>query len=273
MRPIPTLTEQNIRTFVGEQNFLNGQQAVCDGAIVNPMQQGMTLKAYCYGSLPEPYRIQVTCDASGITTALCSCSAGTLGYGNRGCEHAAALLLVWHELPETFTHMDDIDTLLERQSKAQLITLIKQLLEKQPEVEWQLTMPPLPGHKSVPIDTEEYRRQVDAAFRHGGREWDAVYGISSDLYEITATAARFAHQRNYANAAAIYEVVAMETLSHYLSYRDEDGALGRIVQDCVEGLGACLENEREDKVIREQNLQAIFAVYRFDVDKGGFGLT
>jgi hypothetical protein len=97
--------------------------------------------------------------------------------------------------------------------------------EKQPEVEWQLTMPPLPGRKSVPIDTQEYRDQVDEAFRHASHQWDAVYGISSDLYNITATAARFARQRDYANAAAIYEVVVLETLSHYLSYHDEDGAL------------------------------------------------
>ena len=127
-------------------------------------------------------------DGSGITAALCSCSAGTPTYGTRGCEHAAALLLTWNMQPEAFTEMDDINTILERQSKDQLITLIKQLLQKQHEVEWQLTMPPLPGHKSVPVDTDEYRRLVDAAFRHAGREWDAVYGISSDLYEITAAA-------------------------------------------------------------------------------------
>ncbi len=260
------LTEQKIRTFVGEQNFLKGQQGVRDGAIVNPVQQGMALKAYCYGSLPEPYRVQVTFDGTGITASLCSCSTGTPIDGNRGCEHAAALLLTWNMQPEAFTQMDDIDTILERQSKAQLITLIKQLLQKEPEVEWQLTMLPLSGYKSVPIDTEEYRRQVDEAFRHAGHEWDAVYGISSDLYSITETAARFARQRDYTNAAAIYAVVAMQTLSHYLSYHDEDGALGRVVQNCVEGLGACLESEREDEALREQILEAIFAMYRFDVD-------
>ena len=273
MSTIPTLTEQNIRTFVGEHNFQKGQQLVHDGAIVHPEQQAMALKAYCYGSLPEPYRVQVTFDGTGITAALCSCSTATPTYGNRGCEHAAALLLAWNEQPEAFTQTDNIDTILERQSKVQLITLIKQVLQKQPEVEWQLTMPPLPGHKSVPIDMEEYRDQVDEAFQHAGHEWNAVYGISSDLYNITATAARFARQRDYANTAAIYEVVALETLSHYLSYHDEDGALGRVVQDCVEGLGACLEREREEEDLREQILEAIFAVYRFDVDHGGFGLT
>jgi hypothetical protein len=45
------------------------------------------------------------------------------------------------------------------------------------------------------------------------------------------------------------------------------------VQECVEGLGACLESEREDEALREQMLEAIFAVYRFDVENGGFGLT
>jgi uncharacterized Zn finger protein len=273
MSTIPTLTEKNIRTFAGEQNFLKGQQLVREGAILNPEQQAMALKAYCYGSLPEPYRVQVTFDGSRINSYLCSCPAGASVYANSGCEHAAALLLAWIEQREVFVQADDIDTILERQSKAQLIKLVKQLLQKQPEVEWQLTMPPLPGHKSVPIDTEEYRDQVDEAFQHASREWDAVYGISSDLYSITETAARFFRQRDYSNAAAIYEVVTLGTLSHYLSYHDEDGALGRVVQDCVEGLGACLESEREDEALREQILEAIFAVYRFDVENGGFGLT
>jgi hypothetical protein len=37
------LTKQNIRTFVGEQNFQKGQLHVRDGAIVNPEQQAMVL--------------------------------------------------------------------------------------------------------------------------------------------------------------------------------------------------------------------------------------
>src|SRR6266436_5648680 len=123
---IPTITKHDIRTFVGEQNFLKGQQGVRDGAIVNPEHQAMALKAYCYGSLPEPFRVQVTFDDTGIITTLCSCSTGTSTEGNRGCEHTAALLLMWKEQPEAFTQMDDIDTILERQGKAQLITLVKQ---------------------------------------------------------------------------------------------------------------------------------------------------
>jgi uncharacterized Zn finger protein len=188
MSTMPTLTEQKIRTFVGEQNFQKGQQLAHDGAILNPEQQAMALKAYCYGSLPEPFRVQVKFDGSGIIASLCSCSTGTPTDGNRGCEHAAALLLVWKEQPEAFAQTDDIDTILERQGKAQLITLVKQLLQKQPEVEWQLTMPPLPGHKSVPVDVEEYRGHVDEAFRHAitrsaslGRRKRTAHFQASDL--------------------------------------------------------------------------------------------
>lgn len=46
MSTIPMLTEHNIRTFVGEQNFLKDQHYVRDGAIVDLAQQGMMLKAY-----------------------------------------------------------------------------------------------------------------------------------------------------------------------------------------------------------------------------------
>jgi len=64
-----------------------------DGAIVNPEQQAMASKAYCYGSLLEPFRVQVTFDGSDITASLCSCSTGTSTDGTRGCEPTAALLL------------------------------------------------------------------------------------------------------------------------------------------------------------------------------------
>lgn len=150
MTRMPQLTKGTICSFVGQKNFSKGLQAIGNGALVDPAQQGMTLKAYCYGSLPEPYRVQISCDDSSITTAFCSCSADTVIKGKQACEHVATLLLSWYRQPETFTHMDDLETILERQSKAQLLTLIKQLLQQQPEVEWEFTMPPLSGYKSVP---------------------------------------------------------------------------------------------------------------------------
>src|SRR5690349_18017905 len=117
MNTLPFLDEQNIRIVVGEQNFVDGRQYVDDEAIVGAVRQGMTLKAYCYGSLPEPYRVQVTCDAKGITDTRCTCSGDSVQYGHHGCQHVAALLLMWRESPEAFTEMDDLDMILKRHTK------------------------------------------------------------------------------------------------------------------------------------------------------------
>ena len=118
MKSIPVLTEHDIRIFVGKQNFSKGLQSVHNGAIVSPAQQGMALKAYCYGSLPEPYRVQVACDDTCIVAALCSCSEDTLRDGKQGCEHAAALLLAWHIQPETFTPTEGAHKAAERAEEA-----------------------------------------------------------------------------------------------------------------------------------------------------------
>jgi hypothetical protein len=90
---IPTLTEHDIHVFVGKQNFSKGLQAVRNGAIISPAQQGMILKAYCYGSLPELYHVHVAFEETHITTALCSCSTETGRDGKRRCEHVGRIAL------------------------------------------------------------------------------------------------------------------------------------------------------------------------------------
>jgi hypothetical protein len=266
------LTEQKIRTFVGEQNLLKGQQYVRDGAIIDPVKQGMSLKAYCYGSLPEPYRVQVIFDDTGISTALCSCPVGTPLYGSRGCEHAAALLLTWQEQAATFVEMDDLDIILERKDKSELIALIKQLLVKQPEVTWQLTMSPPTGKRKIPLDPEVYRHQVAAAFRPSGGRWDAVYDISDELFGIKHIGDRFARQHDYAQAATIYEEVVMGVIKNISGYHDEGGMLGHVVSMTIKSLDELLTGGQCDKMTREKVFQTLFAIFHFDVEMGELGL-
>ncbi len=266
------LTEQQIRTFVGEQNFLKGQQGVRDGAIVNPVRQGRMLKAYCYGSVPEPYLVQVTLDGTGITTTLCSCPAGSPTYGSRGCKHVAALLLTWQEQPETFVETDDLDIILERKDKFELIALIKQLLVKQPEVAWQLTMSPPTGKRKIPIDPEVYRHQVAATFRPSGGRWDAVYEISDELFGIKHIGDTFARQHDYAQAATIYEEVVMGVIKNISGYHDEGGRLGHIVSMIIKSLDELLTGGQCDKMTREKVFQTLFAIFHFDVEMGELGL-
>jgi len=269
MSTILTLSEKEIRSRVGEQSFQRGQQYFRSGAIFEARRQGITLKARCEGSRAEAYRLHVTFDAQGITEADCSCPVGDGGH----CKHVAALLLTWRERPEAFTEIEELDTALERRSKAELIALIKQMLRQQPDLELLLETPlPTSGKRHMPVSPETYRRQAEAAFRRGGHDWDAEAGVADELLAIKEIGDGFAQQHDYASAAVVYEAVSAEVLDHYEMFPDEGGDLGGVVNECVEGLGNCLAGERDNSATREAILRALFAIYRFDIDYGGVSL-
>src|SRR5437868_4964021 len=112
MTTIPPITEQDIRTLVGEQTFQQGQQYFQDEAIFDAYQQGMTLKSHCHGSLPTPYRVQVTCGTTGTSDAICTCSGNSPMPKGYYCKHIAALLLTWLKQPEKFSELPPVETLL-----------------------------------------------------------------------------------------------------------------------------------------------------------------
>jgi len=271
MNTIPSLSEHDIRTVVSEQNFHDGMTYFRKGAISSPVKQGMTLKAYCQGSQPTDYRVKVMFDTKGITEARCSCSASGRMVKGYYCKHIAALLWAWHEQPEQFGELADVETTLERSSKSELITLIKQILQQQPDLEWQITPLPMSNRTHMLVTPETYSRQVDAAFRNGGHDWRAPSRIADELYNIKAIGDEFADQHDYTNAVTVYEAVVAGVLGNYNSYHDEDGALGRVIEDCVEALDYCMAGEQDVGVkpeVREKILRMLFGIYRFSMDQG-----
>jgi len=76
MSTIPTLNERDIRSFVGEQNLLNGKKYIREGAIFDARQHNRTLRASCKGSQGETYRVQVMFDDNDIDETYCSCPVG-----------------------------------------------------------------------------------------------------------------------------------------------------------------------------------------------------
>jgi len=270
METIPQLTEQDIRARVGDQSFERGRPYVRDGAIFNTRRQGMTVKGHCIGSLPEPYRVQVTFDAHSIASADCSCPVGAGGH----CKHVAALLLTWLEQPEMFVAVEEVETALERRDKGELIALIKQMLRQRPELELLLETPlPTDRKRQTPVTPEVYRRQAAAALRRGGHEWGASYGVASDLDAVIAIGDGFIARGEYASAATVFAAVSAEVLDHYEEFDDEGGELGGIVVACVEGLGTCLTETPDDTEARATIIEALFAVYQFDNSFGGVGIS
>lgn len=267
MESILAITESDIEARVGAQSFERGQDYAAEGAIFSARRQGMTLKANCTGSYNNSYRLHVTFDASGIAEANCSCPVGDGGY----CKHIAALLLTWIESPDLFTAQEETGAALEQRGKDELIALIKQMLRRHPDLEVLLETPlPVAGQRARPVNPEVYRRQAAAAFRHGDYEWGMEAGMADELSSIVEIGDGFAMQDDYASATTVYEAVSTEVLQHYGEYGDENGDLGGVIQECVQGLGRCLAAETEGEA-RAAILRALFAIYRFDVDSGGAG--
>lgn len=270
MSTIPTITTDDIRARVGESSFERGQQYFRRDAIFDARRQGMMLKARCEGSRPEAYRVRVSFGADGIVDAHCSCPVG----GGGCCKHVAALLLTWREKPEEFTEVEELDAALERRNKAELIALIQQMLRRQPELETLLETPlPTAGRRRTPVNPETYRRQAAAVFRRAGHEWGSGSEVADGLLAITEIGDGFVEQADYTNAWAVYSAVIREVLDNFEMFHDEDGSLGEVVISCVGGLGECLAGENQDVGTRAAILEALYEIYRFDVNFGGVGLS
>jgi uncharacterized Zn finger protein len=270
MIAIPSLLEQDIRQRTGGQSFERGLEYFRSGAVFDARRQGMTLKARCEGSRAEAYRVRVTFDTKGVTSAECSCPVGDDG----GCKHIAALLLTWREKPEDFLAVEELDAALEQRSQTELVALVKQMVRQRPELETLLEAPlPTPGKRRVAVRRDTYRRQAAAVFRRGGYDWRAESGIADELSAIAEIGNGFVVQENYASAAAVYSEVSAEVLENYEMFHDEEGELAGVVYDSVAGLGYCLAGEHEDTATRATVLEALFAAYRFDLESGGIGLA
>ena len=238
---------------------------------MEPRRQGMTLKARCLGSSAPSYRVEVTLDDEGISEAECSCPVGSGGH----CKHIAALLLTWLDDPGTFTEIADTQIALDQRSKPELIALIRQMLQRYPDLEYLLEIPsPEAGANQAAINPQTISHQVSQAFASTGDEWGwrDLFEAARDLDELLNLARQYQENGDIANATIIYRVLAEEILKQEdIVMDDEADRLGGLVDDCVEGLGDCLEFVQHPGDRREI-LQAMFNVYKWDIRMGGIGI-
>lgn len=268
MPHLPELTESDIREWTDTASFQRGQSYFRQGSILDPRRQGMTLRAQCLGSRSQPYRVEVTSDSEGISSGHCSCPVGAGGH----CKHVAALLLTWMNDPDNFLETEDPKRTLEQRSKEELIELIRKMITRYPDLEILLELPsPEAGGAWRPVDPEIIRRQVQSAFYGAGDDWGASWDISQQLEDLLKLAHNYAEGEDRHNAVAVYRTIAKEVLDEYDTFQDEEGELGEIVNECVRGLKPCLAMT-EDPQERETILRALFEIYCWDVNSGGYGI-
>jgi len=266
---LPQLTEEDIQLLCTEQSFERGEDYYWQGAIREPLRQGMTLRALCEGSQYEPYRVRVELDEEGVAWADCSCPYDWGGY----CKHIVALLLAWIHDPEEFTVIPETEELLAGMGREELIEVIEAILEQEPDLIHLLERrEPLSTARETPVDPEVYRRQVVYAFGRGV-DWDEVFAFASELEDIKRTADQFREGGDWANAWIVYKAIAEETLLHYEEIHDEGDVAG-VIAECIEGMATCLrEGPPSSQTERRAWVRELFQMYLTDLDWGGYGLT
>lgn len=167
--------------------------------------------------------------------------------------------------------MKNIDKDLVQREKTELIAIIKQMLQQQPEQEWLLQTPvPTLSQRTKPVDPQIYRDQIAAtlSLADNPRNWKYRDEIKRRLSAIKATADAFAEHEDYTAAVTVYEVLVAEVLKHYNDYFDEYITFSLILYGCIDGLDSCFAGEEENQDFRLRVLQSLFAIYRFYTDSG-----
>ncbi|MGH9839068.1 MAG: SWIM zinc finger family protein [Blastocatellia bacterium] len=127
---LPKLAEAQVRKLANARSFERGLDCYYGGAILDPVRQGMELRAQCEGSDDEPYEVSVTLDEDGVAEGYCSCPYEY----DLVCKHIVALLLTYVHEPETFRVVKSPRKALADYSREELIEVIGEILEQNPKV-------------------------------------------------------------------------------------------------------------------------------------------
>jgi hypothetical protein len=262
MTTISTITEDDVRDLVEDAIFQRGQEYFQDMRIFGTQRKAMTLTAKFRNQYYKSYRIKVTFNTTGTITATCSCS--TKGH----CEHVIALLLTWLARPESFWEPLDIEGILQQSDNAELISLIKRLLGRVPDLEYLLLT------VRMSIDPQSYHNRVETLLRNAGSPWGMVSEVVNELLAITEIGHTFVQQHDHDSACTVYDAIVSGMIRHYGQYtleKSEFRALDQICIECIDGLQQCLGATRDNSVVHEHILRTLFAIYCLDTLIGGIG--
>src|SRR5438552_3586800 len=129
------LSEADIQAYTDSASFRKGYDYYLEDAIVEPVLSESVLRGFCHGSSGGPYRVEATLlpvdEKSSNKLAFGSCGCPRGGF----CKHRVALLLTWVHHPERFVVRSGLMGRLQEKSHAELLALLEQLLQRQPDVE------------------------------------------------------------------------------------------------------------------------------------------
>jgi uncharacterized Zn finger protein len=267
MASLPRLSESIIKSYIPDPYFARGKNYYRNGQISDTIRRGNVIEGDCQGSEYEPYRVKATLGSKSVESSECSCPIGG------GCKHVVALLLAWHYQSGAFEERQPVGDALEEKGREELIALVREMIKREPELEYLIDLPLAGGKggkKGKPVEVKVYRRQIQRAMSEP-YDWRGVRDAVQEISTVVDIGDQYAKAEDWANAQTIYQVVVDEVLKDYESVEDE-GEIGSEVDRAIEGLGECLAARADDPAARRELLRALFNVIKWDTNAGGLGV-
>ncbi len=259
----PALRESDVSRWVGAASYDRGRRYARDGAIGGALREGDTLRATCAGSYQNHYLLWARLGPDGVAEAECDCPVGD---GGR-CKHVAALLLTWLHHPEAFVETAPLADVLAQKSPDQLAALVRRMVERHPDLA-DLVATPTPG--SGPLDGHAVERQVRRALSGDLYEWGSAVRVGRDLRRIAGPGDAYAAVGDWASVVTLCDVLLDNLLGLIGQIDDENGDVGRVVDDAVDLLGRAIEHAGEGPA-RAEAVRMLADVMLWDVQMGGVG--
>jgi len=128
--PDPTLTETVVRELARPQSYDRGENYYDEGAVVELVRRGETIRAAVEGSQYEPYQVRIDLEETGVVDTACSCP-----YDHGGiCKHRVAVLLTYVREPEAIDQRPPVSELVADADPADLRDVLIDLVEGRPEL-------------------------------------------------------------------------------------------------------------------------------------------
>jgi uncharacterized Zn finger protein len=171
---IPSLSEATIRSHSSPDSYNRGRSYYDRGAVTDLILRGNLLEGAVEGSEYTPYRVRVSFDAGGITSATCSCPYDYGGW----CKHIVALLLAALHDRDAIESRPPLDALLADLDRTQLQALLIGLAERDADlanaIERQVGLLQLASATASSAATSPQARQAGGSIRHSAIDQAAI---------------------------------------------------------------------------------------------------
>lgn len=268
MPALPDLTVADIRHWTNDRYYDRGEGYFHEDRIRQPRREGRTLKAFCHGSQPSPYRIEIQLDDDGIASGTCSCPIGD----NGTCKHAVALLLTWVQSPETFEVVAPLSTRLADLPKEQLISLIRQMVDREPTLESVVDLAVTHLTSDHDIDVRAYVEDAFDGVPIDSYEHGYARAVAEALDPLLERGREQIGDTDWDAAARLFRILSEAVRNRLDTVRDDEGALLSVLATCGDEL-AHLLHKMPDSADRAAVVDALINLFLWNAEAGGIGVA